>query len=152
MIIATRIGGLGANILQVDRRLFLDVPAKGAKLDVTLETRDAAHAEEIWRRSPPTAMRRCGLSRRRNRCDGVSNQAADCAGMSGSRSCWTTGRSVHGQEVVAGLDHLVAALVEGRRAGARAGLSRFKEEDGPAACDRLLRAFKCLNSMPWRSS
>jgi threonine dehydratase len=46
--IATRIGGLGANILEVDhRRLFLDVPAKGAKLDVTLETRDAAHAEEI---------------------------------------------------------------------------------------------------------
>jgi threonine dehydratase len=27
--------------------LFLDVPAKGAKLDVTVETRDAAHAEEI---------------------------------------------------------------------------------------------------------
>ena len=47
-IIATRIGGLGANILEVDhRRLFLDVPAKGAKLDVTIETRDAAHADEI---------------------------------------------------------------------------------------------------------
>src|SRR5262247_3958417 len=47
-IIATRIGSLGANILEVDhRRLFLDVPAKGAKLDVTIETRDAAHAEEI---------------------------------------------------------------------------------------------------------
>ncbi len=46
--IATRIGELGANILEVDhRRLFLDVPAKGAKLDVTLETRDGAHAEEI---------------------------------------------------------------------------------------------------------
>jgi threonine dehydratase len=46
--IATRIGALGANILEVDhRRLFLDVPAKGAKLDVTIETRDAAHAEEI---------------------------------------------------------------------------------------------------------
>jgi threonine dehydratase len=46
--IATRIGGLGANILEVDhRRLFLDVPAKGAKLDVTIETRDAGHAEEI---------------------------------------------------------------------------------------------------------
>ncbi|MGA8969749.1 MAG: threonine ammonia-lyase, partial [Pseudolabrys sp.] len=38
--IATRIGALGANILEVDhRRLFLDVPAKGAKLDVTIETR-----------------------------------------------------------------------------------------------------------------
>ena len=49
-IIATRLGTLGANILEVDhRRLFLDVPAKGAKLDVTVETRDAAHAEEIMR-------------------------------------------------------------------------------------------------------
>jgi threonine dehydratase len=48
--IATRLGTLGANILEVDhRRLFLDVPAKGAKLDVTVETRDAAHAEEIMR-------------------------------------------------------------------------------------------------------
>ena len=47
-IIATRLGELGANILEVDhRRLFLDVPAKGAKLDVSIETRDAAHAEEI---------------------------------------------------------------------------------------------------------
>jgi threonine dehydratase len=47
-IIATRLGELGANILEVDhRRLFLDVPAKGAKLDVTIETRDAAHAAEI---------------------------------------------------------------------------------------------------------
>jgi len=46
--IATRIGSLGANILEVDhRRLFLDVPAKGAKLDVTIETRNAAHAGEI---------------------------------------------------------------------------------------------------------
>lgn len=47
-LIATRLGALGANILEVDhRRLFLDVPAKGAKLDVTIETRDAAHADEI---------------------------------------------------------------------------------------------------------
>jgi threonine dehydratase len=46
--IATRLGELGANILEVDhRRLFLDVPAKGAKLDVTVETRDRAHAEDI---------------------------------------------------------------------------------------------------------
>ena len=46
--IATRLGELGANILEVDhRRLFLDVPAKGARLDVTVETRDRAHAEEI---------------------------------------------------------------------------------------------------------
>jgi threonine dehydratase len=47
--IATRLGGLGANILAVDhRRLFLDVPAKGARLDVTVETRDRGHAEEIF--------------------------------------------------------------------------------------------------------
>jgi threonine dehydratase len=46
--IATTLGRLGANILGVDhRRMFLDVPAKGARLDVTVETRDAAHAEEI---------------------------------------------------------------------------------------------------------
>jgi threonine dehydratase len=48
--IATRLGEFGANILSVDHhRLFLDVPAKGAKLDVTMETRDGAHAEEIFR-------------------------------------------------------------------------------------------------------
>jgi threonine dehydratase len=48
--IATRLGGLGANILAVEhRRLFLDVPAKGAKLDVTVETRDRAHAELIFK-------------------------------------------------------------------------------------------------------
>ena len=46
--IATMLGRLDANILGVEhRRLFLDVPAKGASLDVTVETRDAAHAEEI---------------------------------------------------------------------------------------------------------
>jgi threonine dehydratase len=48
--IASRLGELGANILGVDHhRLFLDVPAKGAKLDITMETRDGAHAEEIFR-------------------------------------------------------------------------------------------------------
>jgi len=48
--IASRLGELGANILGVDHhRLFLDVPAKGAKLDVTMETRDGAHAEQIFR-------------------------------------------------------------------------------------------------------
>jgi len=46
--IATMLGQLGANILEVDhKRLFLDVPAKGAHLDVTVETRDNAHADEI---------------------------------------------------------------------------------------------------------
>ncbi len=49
--IATLIGELGANILEVEhRRLFLDVPAKGAKLDVTLETRGRAHGDEIFAR------------------------------------------------------------------------------------------------------
>jgi threonine dehydratase len=48
--IASRLGELGANILGVDHhRLLLDVPAKGAKLDITMETRDAAHAEQILR-------------------------------------------------------------------------------------------------------
>ncbi len=47
-VIATRLGELGANILEVDhKRHFLDVPAKGARLDVTIETRDAAHIAEI---------------------------------------------------------------------------------------------------------
>jgi threonine dehydratase len=48
--IASLFGELGANILGVDhRRLFLDVPAKGAKLDVTVEARDHDHANEIMR-------------------------------------------------------------------------------------------------------
>ncbi|HXW24348.1 MAG TPA: threonine ammonia-lyase, partial [Xanthobacteraceae bacterium] len=48
-IIASRLGALGANILAVDhKRLFLDVPAKGARLDVTVETRDRAHADAIF--------------------------------------------------------------------------------------------------------
>lgn len=47
-VIASKLGALGANILEVHhRRLLLDVPAKGTKLDVTIETRDAAHAEDI---------------------------------------------------------------------------------------------------------
>jgi threonine dehydratase len=46
--IASRLGTLGANILEVHhKRLFLDVPAKGARLDVTAETRDAVHADAI---------------------------------------------------------------------------------------------------------
>jgi threonine dehydratase len=47
-MIATRLGALGANILEVNhKRLFLDVPAKGARLDVTVEARDRAHVAEI---------------------------------------------------------------------------------------------------------
>jgi threonine dehydratase len=46
--IATLIGHLGANILEVShRRMFLDVPAKGAELEIMLETRDGPHADEI---------------------------------------------------------------------------------------------------------
>jgi threonine dehydratase len=49
--IATLFGELGVNILEVDhRRRFLDVPAKGAKLDVTVETRGPAHSDEIFAR------------------------------------------------------------------------------------------------------
>ena len=54
--IATLFGELGANILEVDhRRLFLDVPAKGASLDVTVEARDRDHANQIM-----SALRRGG--------------------------------------------------------------------------------------------
>jgi threonine dehydratase len=46
--IATRLGELGANILEVEHnRLFLDVPAKGTRLNVTVEARDRAHAAEL---------------------------------------------------------------------------------------------------------
>jgi threonine dehydratase len=46
--IATLLGEAGANILVVDhKRMFLDVPAKGARLDVTVECRDGAHADDI---------------------------------------------------------------------------------------------------------
>ena len=46
--IATLLGQLGANILEVShRRMFLDVPAKGAELEIMIETRDGRHAEEI---------------------------------------------------------------------------------------------------------
>jgi threonine dehydratase len=48
--IASLVGEHGANILEVNhRRLFLDVPAKGARLDITIETRDHAHADQLMR-------------------------------------------------------------------------------------------------------
>ena len=48
--ITSKLGTLGANILEVGhRRLFLDVPAKGASIDVTIETRDGTHAADIAR-------------------------------------------------------------------------------------------------------
>jgi threonine dehydratase len=49
--VATLFGELGVNILEVDHhRRFLNVPAKGAKLDVTVETRGPAHSDEIFAR------------------------------------------------------------------------------------------------------
>ncbi len=46
--IATLLGRRGANILEVShRRMFLDVPAKGAELEIMVETRDGPHADEI---------------------------------------------------------------------------------------------------------
>ena len=72
--IATRLGELGANILEVDhKRLFLDVPAKGTRLDVTVETRDRAHADDIL-----AALERGWLpavAHRVRRCDGSSEAA-----------------------------------------------------------------------------
>jgi len=49
-IISMLLGRLGANILEVEhKRHFLDVHAKGARLDVTVETRDRIHADEVHR-------------------------------------------------------------------------------------------------------
>ena len=49
--IATVLGGERANILEVShRRMFLDVPAKGASLDVTIETKDSKHSEKVIQR------------------------------------------------------------------------------------------------------
>ncbi len=46
--VATSLGSAGANILDVShRRLFLDVPAKGTTLDLTIETKGTDHAAEI---------------------------------------------------------------------------------------------------------
>lgn len=46
--ITTRIGELGANILEVSHgRMFIDVPAKGVSVDLTVETRDAEHARDV---------------------------------------------------------------------------------------------------------
>lgn len=42
------IGAMGANIIEVNHnRLALDVPAKGAEFDITIETRDAQHTQEV---------------------------------------------------------------------------------------------------------
>jgi threonine dehydratase len=49
--VAEAIGACGGNIVEIyHHRLFYDVPVKQAELDVVLETRDGAHAEEICQR------------------------------------------------------------------------------------------------------
>lgn len=46
--IASYIGKQGANILEVShRRMFLDLPARGAGLDIMVETRDETHARRL---------------------------------------------------------------------------------------------------------
>lgn len=55
--IAGLIGDAGGNIIDVaHHRLFLDVPAKAADLDFTIETRDAVHTEALL-----AALRDAGL-------------------------------------------------------------------------------------------
>nr|WP_279306472.1 threonine ammonia-lyase [Microvirga solisilvae] len=47
--VASLLGQLGANILEVSHgRLYLDVPAKGVSIDITIETRDRAHTLEVF--------------------------------------------------------------------------------------------------------
>ena len=49
--IATLLGDAGDNILEVSHhRMFLDIPAKGASLDIVIETKDAAHARKVLKR------------------------------------------------------------------------------------------------------
>jgi threonine dehydratase len=68
---ASRIGQLGANILEVSHgRLFLDVPAKGVTMDVTIETRDAQHTAEVFE-----ALAREGLDPQRLGPRGLSESA-----------------------------------------------------------------------------
>jgi threonine dehydratase len=66
--VASRLGELGANILEVSHgRLFLDVPAKGVSIDITIETRGAAHTAEIF-----AALAQDGLAPRRLDSRGLS--------------------------------------------------------------------------------
>lgn len=58
--IASIIGEAGGNIIDVTHhRLFLDVPAKAADLDFTIETRDAEHTDSLI-----AGLRKAGLSPR----------------------------------------------------------------------------------------
>jgi len=69
--VASRLGALGANILEVSHgRLFLDVPAKGVTIDVTIETRDAKHTAEVFQ-----ALSEDGLAPQRIGMRGLSETA-----------------------------------------------------------------------------
>lgn len=69
--ITTRLGELGANILEVSHgRLFLDVPAKGVTIDFTVETRDAEHTRLIL-----DALTADGLAPQRIDARGLSETA-----------------------------------------------------------------------------
>ena len=69
--LASRLGQLGANILEVSHgRLFLDVPAKGVTIDVTIETRDARHTAEVFE-----ALAQDGLEPQRINPRGLSESA-----------------------------------------------------------------------------
>jgi threonine dehydratase len=69
--LASRLGELGANILEVSHgRLFLDVPAKGVTIDVTVETRDARHTAEVIE-----ALAADGLAPQRITASGLSETA-----------------------------------------------------------------------------
>lgn len=71
--VATKLGALGANILEVThRRSFLSVPAKGVSLDVTVEARDSQHAGEIVR-----ALHEAGLMPRRIDANGILLPASE---------------------------------------------------------------------------
>jgi threonine dehydratase len=69
--LASRLGELGANILEVSHgRLFLDVPAKGVTIDVTIETRDGRHTAEVF-----AALAADGLAPKRLDSRGLSEMA-----------------------------------------------------------------------------
>ncbi len=69
--LASRLGELGANILEVSHgRLFLDVPAKGVTIDITIETRDGRHTAEVI-----AALAADGLAPQRLNAAGLSETA-----------------------------------------------------------------------------
>jgi threonine dehydratase len=69
--VATLLGSLGANILEVAHgRLYLDVPAKGVSIDITIETRDRKHTLEVFE-----ALAAEGLEPKRVDSRGLSDAA-----------------------------------------------------------------------------